>query len=78
MVPFKYIDFYDVPRVIMFRYRDKLFLLGSYFDDEKDDYARNYSIWIVPSWVEEKITESDSWKVLEEVTGTGLLGEIAV
>jgi hypothetical protein len=53
MVPFKYIDFYDVPRFLLLKYRDHLFLLASYFDEEKDDYDDNYSIDILPSWVEQ-------------------------
>jgi hypothetical protein len=77
MVPFKYVDFYDVPRLIMFRYRDRLFLLASYFDDEKDDHDENYSIQLLPSWVEQKIADS-SWKVLEDDIGAELLGEVPV
>jgi len=78
MVPFKYIDFWDVPRFLLLKYRDHLYLLASYFDEEKDDYDDNYSIDILPSWVEQKIAES-SWKVLEEdIDGRRQLGEIPV
>lgn len=78
MVPFKYVDFYDVPRLIMFRYQDHLFLLASYFDEDKDDHDENYSIELLPSWVEQKIADS-SWKVLEDdIDGRRLLGEIPV
>ena len=41
MVPFKYVDFYDVPRLIMFTYQGQLFLLASYFDKERDDHDEN-------------------------------------
>jgi hypothetical protein len=78
MVPFSYAEFYDVPRLILFTYRDHLFLLASFFDEEKDDYEENYSIELLPSWVEEKIAVW-SWKVLEdEISGRRLLGEIPV
>jgi hypothetical protein len=78
MVPFKYVEFYDVPRLIMFRYQDHLFLLASYFDEDKDDYDENYSIELLPLWAEQKIAES-SWKVLEEdLSGRRLVGKIAV
>jgi hypothetical protein len=77
MVPFKYVEFHDVPRLIMFRYRSSLFLLASYFDEEKDDYRENYSIQLLPTWVEARIAES-SWQVLEEETGAKFLGEIPV
>jgi len=78
MVPFKYVDFYDVPRLILFKYQDQLFLLANYFDEGKDDHDANYSIELLPSWVEQKIASS-SWKVLEEdIVGRRLLGEIPV
>jgi hypothetical protein len=78
MVPFKYVDFYDVPRFILLKYRGHLFVLANYFDEEKDDYDDNYSIDILPSWVDQKIAES-SWKVLEEdIEGRRQLGEIPV
>jgi hypothetical protein len=77
MVPFKYVEFFDVPRFIMFRYQKHLFLLESFFDKDKDDYDENYSIQILPSWVEQKIADS-SWEVLDEDIGAKLLGEVPV
>ena len=77
MVPFTYVEFYDVPRMIMFRYQNYIFLLASYFDGEKDDYEEYYSIELLPSWVEQKVAES-SWKVLEDDIGARALGEIPV
>jgi hypothetical protein len=77
MVPFKYVEFCDVPRLITFKYRDKFFLLASYFDEEKDDYEENYLIEILPPWVEQRIGEA-SWTVLEDDIGAKLLGEIPV
>lgn len=78
MVPFKYVDFYDVPRLILFRYRDRLFSLVSYFDDSKDDHDDDYIIELLPSWVEQRIAES-SWKVLEEdIDGRRRVGRISV
>jgi hypothetical protein len=78
MVAFKYVDFYDVPRLILFKYRNLLFLLASYFDESKDDHEDNYSIELLPTWVEQKIADS-SWKVLEEeISGRQLLGQIPV
>jgi hypothetical protein len=77
VTPFKYADFYDVPRLIMLRYQNLLFLLASYFDEEKDDWEENYSIDLLPSWVEQKIAAL-SWKVLEGDIGARRLGEISV
>ena len=77
MVPFKYVDFYDVPRLLLFTYQDLLFLLGSYFDDDKDDYDENYLIELLPAWVEQKIAAS--WKALEDdIPGRRVLGQIPV
>jgi hypothetical protein len=78
MAPFKYVDFYDVPRLILLKYRDHLFLLASYFDEEKDDYDDKYSVDILPPWVEQKIGESN-WRVLEGgIEGRRQIGEIPV
>jgi hypothetical protein len=77
VTPFKYVDFYDVPRLIILKYQNLLFLLASHFDEEKDDWEENYSIDLLPSWVEQKITAS-SWKVLEDDIGARRLGEIPV
>ena len=65
MVPFKYINFWDVPRLIILKYRDKLFLLGSYFDDALDEYDDHYTIESIPFYVEQGIMES--WSVLEKI-----------
>ncbi len=48
MVKFRYCDFYDVPRCIVLRYRGKLLLLQSVFDDELDDYPDRYSVYELP------------------------------
>jgi len=42
-VPFKYVDFWDVPRLILVRYRGKPFLLDSDFDEALDEYPDNGS-----------------------------------
>jgi hypothetical protein len=65
MVPFRYCDFWDVPRLVIVKYRDKLFLLGSYFDEALDDYDEAYTIEIVPQWVEQRI--ESSWDFLKEI-----------
>ncbi len=77
MVQFKYVDFNDVPHLVLFTYRGRLILLASYFNEEKDDYDENYSIQILPSWVEQRIAES-SWRVLEDDIGAEQIGEISI
>lgn len=79
MVPFYYVDYFDVPRVIRFWYRHRLFLLASHFDEELDDFETDYSISLLPAWVDQKIKETSSWKILEEEGAWGTpLGTIPV
>lgn len=77
LVPFKYVDFYDVPRIILFRYDDNLFLLASFFDDEQDDYDSEYTLYLLPAGIEQRIEQS-SWAVLEEEIGAQVLGKVPV
>ena len=58
MVPFKYGDFYDVPRLIVLKYKGQVIMLGSYFDEQRDEYEDSYSIYLLPSSIEGEITKS--------------------
>ena|ERR1700755_929927 len=49
MIPFEYVEFYDVPRVILTRIREKWILLQSTFDEDLDEYASEYSVYLLPS-----------------------------
>jgi hypothetical protein len=75
MVPFRYRDFWDIPRLIIVRYCDKVFPLGSYFDKELDDYHEEYTIEILPLWAEQRI--ESSWDFLEEIERRAV-GTVAV
>jgi hypothetical protein len=48
MTPFRYGGFYDVPRCLSLRYRERRFLLQSTFDEDLDEYQPDYSVYIVP------------------------------
>jgi hypothetical protein len=63
MVPFRYVEFYDVPRCIALQYRDKLILLQSAFDDAIDEYPGDYSVYILPQSAEESL-RAGSWDFL--------------
>ncbi len=76
MVPFRYIDFYDVPRTLAVRHRGTLFLLQSAFDDELDDYDSNYSVYVLPESVETSLAEG-RWEFLES-TAAPCVGRIPV
>ena len=43
---FIYRDFYDYARLIFFNHRGLGYILDSCFDDEKDEYDANYSIYV--------------------------------
>ena len=53
MTPFIYGSFYDVPRCVSFRYCGKRFLLLSPFDEERDEYPDEYSVYVVPDSVDD-------------------------
>jgi hypothetical protein len=58
MVPFKYGDFYDVPRLIVLKYKGRIIMLGSYFDEKKDEYEDSYSIYLLPSSINVEVSKS--------------------
>jgi hypothetical protein len=76
MTPFQYIEFHDVPRLIALKHRGTWFLLQSAFDNELDDYSKNYSVFALPDAVETYLANR-SWKFLEELPARPL-GEIPV
>jgi hypothetical protein len=46
MVPFRYVEFCDVPKAIVLRYKAKLLLLDSPFDNQLDEYPDSYSVYM--------------------------------
>jgi len=48
MVPFRYVEFYDVLRLIALSYKGKLLLLQSAFSDTLDEYPNVYSVYDYP------------------------------
>jgi hypothetical protein len=76
MVPFSYVEFYDVPRTMAFRYRGKLLLLQSAFDEKADEYPARYSVYVLPDSVEASLSKS-SWEFLGSAE-LACVGQIAV
>jgi hypothetical protein len=74
-VSFNYRDFYDVPRMLILTFKDKVLLLESPFSEEKDEYPNKYAVYELPQLSEEEL--SGSW---ENLTSKALsyLGEIPV
>jgi hypothetical protein len=54
MIPFHYVEFYDLPRTIAVTHRGKLYLLQSAFDEKLDDYADAYTVYKLPEAVDRK------------------------
>lgn len=58
MVPFKYGGFYDVPRLIVLKYKGHAILLGSYFDEKQNEYEDSYSIYVLPPSTKVELSKS--------------------
>jgi hypothetical protein len=65
MTPFAYAGFYDVPRTIILLVRKKWILLQSAFDEDLDDYAPEYSVYLLPSSFEPP-PPGASWDFLKQ------------
>jgi hypothetical protein len=76
MTPFQYREMFDVPRWITLRYRKKLLLLQSAFDEGLDDYPTSYSVYVLLDSVEDSLRGA-SWLFLDSVSMTHI-GEIPI
>jgi|SRR5579862_2916990 len=76
MVPFRYLEFYDGPRLVALRYRGKLLLLQSAFSDTLDEYPNVYSVYELPESAE-PLLAAGSWSFLEH-SALSSIGEIPV
>jgi hypothetical protein len=65
MTPFRYVDFYDVPRMILLCIRGRWVFLQSAFDAELDDYEAEYSVYRLPSSFQPPSVDS-RWGFLDE------------
>lgn len=59
---FSYREFHDVPRSLVLSHRASTLLLESAFDDERDDYSPEYTVYELPL----DIDLSGSWVGLSE------------
>jgi hypothetical protein len=71
----EYRDFYDVPRMFLVSHDGAQFLFECRFDDDLDDYADAYKIFLMPP--REKLDLEGSWEHLSE-SATKFLGELPV
>lgn len=64
IIPFRYGGFWDVPRSILLRYREKTLLLRSPFDESVDEYPSVYSVYQVPDVISQSVLGGD-WALLD-------------
>ena len=76
MIPFRYVEFFDVPRCIAVRHRGRLLLLQSAFDEQLDEYPNAYSVYVPPKSVEDSLREL-SWRFLGN-TPLACIGRIEI
>ena len=76
MIPFRYVEFYDVPRAIVLRYKGKLLLLQSPFDDDLDEYPDMYSVYELSEVAETSLAKG-SWLFLESER-SACMGQVPV
>ena len=65
MTPFSYVEFYDVPRLLILVVRNKWILLRSAFNEDLDDYDPDYSVSLLPSSFEPPQKDAH-WDFLNE------------
>jgi hypothetical protein len=73
--PIRYMGFWDVPRIFLVRHQGYQFLFDCPFDDELDDYAEAYQVYLMPEIPDEELPRD--WTTLR---GRAIrrLGEIPV
>ena len=58
-----YRDFFDVPRMVVARRGDEMFLFYSRFDESADYHTDHYEVWVMPLLSEQQL--EGSWDGLE-------------
>ena len=49
MIPIKYREFYDIPRMFIVSYHGHIYLFECQFNEAKDDYPSHYDVHLMPS-----------------------------
>ena len=75
-IPFRYREFYDVPRLIDFQFGDEWFCLSSDFDEEIDDYPDFYDVYLLPFRSEEEFESNPHYWM--DLSAAVHLGQIPV
>jgi hypothetical protein len=75
-IPIIYGEFYDVPRMIRFQVGGQWYFMRSHFDEEKDDYADFYDVYLLPFHSEDEFKSNPNYWM--ELTKALHLGRIPV
>lgn len=67
----QYRDFYDVPRIFVFRANDRVFLADCPFDEEIDDYLKFYTLFELPPDADRSL--DGSWQHLRDTAFEGAI-----
>ena len=49
MIPIKYREFYDIPRMFIVSYHGYIYLFDCPFNEAKDDYPSHYDVYLMPA-----------------------------
>lgn len=71
-----YGEFYDFPRMLRFQVGDRWYFLRSYFDDQRDDYADVYDVYLLPFRSDTDFESQPTYWV--ELEGAVHLGQVPV
>jgi hypothetical protein len=71
----QYRDYWDVPRIFLTRFQDKLYLFDCAFDDVTEDFPNTYQVYRMPELEPEVL--SGSWYGLD-TKATAYLGEVPI
>jgi hypothetical protein len=65
-LPISYRGYWDVPRIILARAGDQVFLLDCRFDDDLDEYPDVYTVYLMPAGTDERSVPQD-WGTLRDL-----------
>jgi len=74
-LPIEYRGFHDIPRMVVVMRENSLYLLDCPFDAELDDFSPRFTVYLLPSDTEYRISGM-SWEGLPEIGER--IGEIPV
>jgi hypothetical protein len=71
-IPITYGEFHDFPRMIQFQLGEEWFFLRSYFDEERDEYADVFDVYLLPFRSEDDVRANPYfWTELRDAVHLG-------